>query len=248
MFFQLDSGLLAAIHRRRFAEARSNEDPEHPAVIDVGFEVGTFPEVHDPTGRFIRPDIATIPTYPLADFFRLPQSKRYCYEETPILCDGKIARISAKRVSRRMLFAHGRYVIKVGVGSFDELHLQSRLREADRKHFVPIVAYGRVRNDPYLRTWVASPVVRVRQESFRHTLDEWRRAWEKIWELGNRYHIIDLTSFEMDGERPNPKNWTVTSEGIPIVYDYGAVSRTGACAAGTCEHLADAPVPEIVFR
>jgi len=243
---QACEALLASARRVEFGLARGSEDPAFPAVIDWAFRLGSFPHVTDPTGRFIKPQIEAVGVPPV-DFFALAPIDRLFPPAPALICDGKPVRFSLKRMSRRLLFRHGRYVIKIGEGSLQELRLDECLAPEDRKNFLCIAGYGRIRNDPYLRTWVAQPMIPLTHERYKYSMDQWADGWKKVWKLVNRYHIAFHPEFVTDAAGPHPRNWTLR-KGVPVVYDFGGFQRDDLCARGRCDHDPEAPAPPIIFR
>ena len=238
--------IVAGAKRLRFQLARRAEDPTHPVVLDWHADAFQFPDVVDHTGRFRRPEIATLPNFPVVDVFAVSEMARFFAERTPLFSDGKLVSPSRKRMTTRAIFAHGRFVIKVGPESVTELSLQSRLAPGDRQFFAPIVAYGRVEDDPFFRAWVAQPVMPLMQELHRYSLDQWREGWRTLWPVINRYHLGTIRPLEIRHDRARPRHWSLY-KGRPVIYDFGGVSQMPECLSGTCKHRSNAPEPPVIF-
>lgn len=78
------------------------------------------------------------------------------------------------------------------------------LDPCDRKHFVPLIAWG--------DGWVAQKFVKFK----RGRRPTW--TWKLIESLMLKYNITDAI---WNGEMDVPCNWGILQDGTPVIYDWG---------------------------
>ena len=89
----------------------------------------------------------------------------------------------------------------------NEVSLWKKIKVEDRKHFASILAYH-IERSHNKTSWIAQQrcIPRKGRTSKKHR--------DTIYKIAEKYNLKDLEFFP-------PWNWTVTKEGIPVIFDYG---------------------------
>jgi len=137
----------------------------------------------------------------------------------PVLLDGVVIG-RARRSTSRLVFGYGRYIVKVGHQSRNEVEVWDGLPDVDRPYFAAPVAWGTVEGDVERRWWVAQRVLPIKRALQCYSLAEWQTAWEELYPVLLRNDIRDVLFDEVIG-MPRPHNWTIVDD-APVVFDYAS--------------------------
>jgi len=141
----------------------------------------------------------------------------------PLLLNGKVPSY-LNRQTNRQLIRWRRYIVKIGPGiEFGGIGEVKRMRvfaPEDRRFFNPIVAHGRIENDPKDRRWVAQPILPIQQSFMKYSNSDHQQAWETLQPLRERYYVPNVGLLPLGDQGVLcPWNWCIV-EGQPVIFDY----------------------------